>query len=62
MRGWEHKTFDDLQQKLKPTVTDEFKKEYKEENPSKPELEGKLSDEHQAIVDERVKNQAKTEM
>ena len=62
MRSWEHKTLDDLQQKLKPSVTEEFKKEYTEENPSKPALEGKLSDEHQTEVDTRVKKQAKVEL
>ena len=46
MRSWAHKTMDDLQQKLKPTVIEQFKAEYTEENPSKPALEGKLSDEH----------------
>ena len=25
MRSWEHKTFDEIKQKLKPTLTEEFK-------------------------------------
>lgn len=46
MRAWENKVLDELQRDLKSSVIEEFKKEYAEENPSKPALEGKLSDEH----------------
>lgn len=40
----------------------DFKKEWAEEHPSQSALEGKLSEEHQAIVDERVKKQARADM
>ena len=40
----------------------DFRKEWAEEHPSQPALEGKLSEEHQAIVDERVKKQARADM
>jgi len=43
-------------------VTEEFKTQYAEENPSKPALEGKLSDEHQKEVDERISKQAKEQL
>jgi len=62
MRGWSHKIMEDIQMKLKPTVTEDFRKEFKDSNPSQPELEGKLSEEHQKTVDERVSKQANAEL
>ena len=46
MRAWEHKVYDDLKLELQSTIVEEFKKEYAEEHPSQPALEGKLSEDH----------------
>jgi hypothetical protein len=62
VRAWQRNKRKELERKLQPTLAEAFKAEYAEANPSKPALEGKLSEEHQAVVDGRVLDRTKQDM
>ena len=55
LRVWKTECIEENERKNQTQFEEDFKKEWAEEHPSQPALEGKLSEEHQAIVDERVK-------
>jgi len=62
MRAWRKKTKNEIEKTLKTKLTDEFKKEYAEANPSSPALQGKLSAEHEEIVRARTDKQTDIEL
>lgn len=58
MRTWKTENEREIKETVRAKLTEEYRTEYKEKNPSAKELPQRLSAEHSSVVEERVEKQS----